>query len=123
MRLPEDVDEWLAARAEELRGPLTMTPAERILWDQLKPLGFRAQVPYIAKTKNGGRYPYVLDFLSKDGRLAVEVDGGIHMRRRGRDRRRDTRLATEGVATIRFKNSEVLKNPQAVVEKILTHVG
>ena len=42
---------------------------------------------------------------------STTLDGGVHKKKRGRDRRRDTRLATEGIVTVRVSNNEVLKHP------------
>ena len=76
------------------------------------------QVVKIGFTKNGGSWCYILDFLNKAGDLAVECDGGIHKRQRGRDRRRDTRLGTIGIRTLRVTNKDVLKDIDGVLAKI-----
>ena len=89
------------------------TGAEAVLWTQLKLLGFGRQIPVIGCTKNGGEWNYIADFLWSYGpaALIVEVDGGVHNKTKGRDRRRDSRLAGEGIKTIRFSNKTVLKQP------------
>jgi very-short-patch-repair endonuclease len=91
------------------------TPAEALLWDALEPLGFEFQSEFVGRTKNGGRWFYILDFAryphtTDEATICVEVDGSSHRKRKGRDRRRDARLKAEGVATLRFRNQDVLKN-------------
>ena len=78
----------------------TMSLSERRLWrllraNQLDGLHFRRQHPL---------GPYVLDFYCHAGRLAVEVDGGIHRLPGGaeRDRARDRWLFERGVVTLRL---------------------
>ena len=69
-------------------------------------------------TKNGLSWCYIIDFLNQAGDLAVEIDGGIHKRQRGRDRRRSTRLLGEGIRVIRFPNKRVLNDLDAVLAEI-----
>jgi very-short-patch-repair endonuclease len=97
------------------------TGAEDAAWRILEPLGFKRQVIVEGTTKNDGKWTYILDFARlvrrqrywgtwHDVGICVEVDGASHQRKKGRDRRRDTRLAAEGIRTLRFTNSDVLKN-------------
>jgi very-short-patch-repair endonuclease len=113
--------------AEDKRAFITMaaahmaanpTPAEEAMWKILEPLKFKRQVALDGYTKNGLNWLYILDFYHPVLKLCVEVDGGIHKRQRGRDRRRDRRLAGEGIKTIRIKNADVLKWPDTVRETI-----
>jgi lysozyme len=71
-----------------------LTSAHRALWNalRLRP-GWHSEYNVIGTTKNSGRFPYRLDLYHPASRLAVEVDGGIHVRTRGRERRRDARMA------------------------------
>ena len=87
------------------------------MWEILEPLGFWRQVPIAGMTKNGGTWDYIADFYcapSWSSKIIVEVDGSSHRRKKGHDRRRDTRLATEGIVTIRFTNRQVLNNGDEV---------
>jgi len=61
----------------------------------------------------GGWY-YILDFYHAGAQLCIEVDGGIHKKQKGRDRRRDTRLATMGIKTLRFDNWQVFEKLKGV---------
>lgn len=123
-RTPEERRAFVETRAEQMKA--APTPAETAMWEILEPLGFARQVTITGTTKNGGLWSYILDFAQYEmvsgervlGKLAVEVDGGIHKRQRGRDRRRDTRLRGEGIRTIRVKNKDVLKWPETIRETI-----
>ena len=94
-----------------------MTLEEIVLWEYLRerPLGFkfRRQHPY---------GPFVLDFYCHAARLAVEVDGGYHWRRRAEDRRRDRWLTACGLTVVRVTNDEVLDTPKAAVARICAHL-
>jgi very-short-patch-repair endonuclease len=115
-RTESDTAAFLSGNAERMRW--APEPAERKLWIHLEPLGFEQQVEIVATTKNGGEYPRIMDFFHKRAMLCVECDGGYHARQRGRDRRRDTRLATSGIKTLRFTNRRCLNDTAAVVNEI-----
>jgi very-short-patch-repair endonuclease len=95
------------AAATMARNP---TPAERRLWTALEPLGWRRQVVVsVPRLKHPERRDYyILDFYYPKLRRCIEVDGGYHSKRRGRDRRRDMRLAVHGIRTLRLTNRQVL---------------
>ncbi|GGO61318.1 endonuclease domain-containing protein [Nonomuraea cavernae] len=64
--------------------------------------------------------PVRVDLLWQDERCVVEIDGPEHRRPRtfDEDRRRDVRLQLAGYAVLRFTDSHVLTDPQAVVRQI-----
>lgn len=83
--------------------------------------GWFWEYPIEATTRNGGRFPYRLDFYNPVARLCIEVDGKHHYQRgrlRGRDRRRGTRLATMGIMTLRYSNRDVKQGLVQVLEQI-----
>jgi very-short-patch-repair endonuclease len=94
--------------------------AELALYAIVEPMGFKRQVTIIGFTKNDGAWSYILDaaWPEDNPRLAVEVDGSSHRTKKGRDRRRDTRVATQGIATLRFTNRQVLNRPDEVRLKV-----
>jgi very-short-patch-repair endonuclease len=112
----EDTDACLEIWAQGMRW--LPTPEELKLRPHLEILGFKNQVPIYTRTKNGGVFPAIMDFYHEAAKLCVEVDGGIHSRQRGRDRRRGMRLQYDGIKTIRFTNREVLANPRLVAYRI-----
>ena len=86
-----------------------MTSAEQKLWSHLRAkqmeVKFRRQVPIGT---------YIVDFVSFDARLIVEVDGGQHMGSEA-DRTRDEWFRTQGFEVLRFWNHQVLKDTEAVL--------
>jgi very-short-patch-repair endonuclease len=102
------------AAAKRLRA--NTTPHERVLWRALKELPtegthFRRQAPI---------GPYVVDFLCPAKRLVVELDGGHHNvdETAEKDRIRQRWLEQEGYRVIRFWNSEIADELDAVLERI-----
>jgi len=101
-------------RARELRR--AMTDAEKALWRWLRDsegMGtrFRRQRPI-------GHY--VVDFVSLDARLVVELDGGHHDDPdvRAYDEDRTQFLEDRGFRVVRFQNDVVLRDPREVAEAI-----
>ena len=118
-RSKSEIDAFLNAKADEMRR--NPTEAEAALWIELDSRWhFLFQYPQTGTTKNGGRWSYILDACHLETGLCIEVDGSSHRNRKGRDRRRDTRLATIGIRTIRFTNKDVLKDIESVLAKIRT---
>ncbi len=60
---------------------------------------------------------YILDFYCPSLRLAIELDGGHHLREEvhSYDQNRDVYLASLGVTMLRFQNKEVQQNLEKVV--------
>ena len=92
------------------------TEAERVLWArlrsrQLEGVKFRRQQPL---------GPYIVDFVSLERKLIVEVDGGHHAgeEARERDEQRSAWLREGGYRVLRFWNNEVLANKDGNLERI-----
>lgn len=89
------------------------TDAEWRLWSHLRAgrlggLKFKRQVP-----TDG----YILDFVCLEARLIVELDGGQHPES-VRDRLRDEHFRRAGFETMRFWNSDVMKDSDDVAHQI-----
>jgi very-short-patch-repair endonuclease len=104
-------------KARILRGEHA-TEVEKALWrhlraGQLGGVKFRRQHPLGA---------YILDFVSLEARLVIELDGGQHAdeARAAHDRRRTRYLEDEGFIVLRFWNNDVTENLMGVLETILT---
>jgi len=96
------------------------TDAESSLWRHLRGrqiagVKFRRQAPI---------GPYIVDFISYNPRVVVELDGGHHKEptHSERDAVRDRWLQTEGFTVLRFWDTDVLANPEAVLSAILAAV-
>ena len=102
------------ATAKRLR--TSTTPHERALWRALKELPterthFRRQAPI---------GPYVVDFFCPAAHLIIELDGGHHNEDEiaRRDSERQLWLEKEGYRVVRFWNSEITGDLNAVLERI-----
>ena len=62
--------------------------------------------------------PYFADFLCRELRLIIEIDGYSHDMRQGGDARRTQDLVRHGYKVVRFTNDEVLSNVEGVIRQI-----
>ena len=109
----QKVSDEMLKRAKKLRRE--MTPAEKILWKQLKAnrlqgLHFRRQQVV------HGYYP---DFYCHQHELIVEVDGDIHDLQQEYDAEREEYLESLGFRIIRFTNEEITKKLKSVLQRIV----
>jgi very-short-patch-repair endonuclease len=108
-------EEKTTKRARSLRSALT--PAEaalrrRVRSRQLGGFKFVRQEPI-------GRY-YV-DFVCRERRLIVELDGGQHAGR-VTDKQRDSDLSALGYRIIRIWNNDVIENIDGVLQSLLSEL-
>ena len=99
-------------RASELRSD--PTKAEAMLWahlrlNQLDGIRFRRQ-------HSIGRY--IVDFCSPTSKLVIELDGSQHLQQTDQDAERTEFLQAQGYRVLRFWNSQVLNDFDAVVRAI-----
>ena len=90
-----------------------MTRAEWTLWRRLRHRqlgGFK----FVRQEPVG---PYFGDFVCRERRVIVELDGGQHAESPA-DKRRDAALAALGYRVIRFWNNDVLQNIEGVLESL-----
>jgi very-short-patch-repair endonuclease len=99
------------ARARRLR--VDATDAERRLWYRLRSRQIEG-AKFVRQERIG---PYVVDFVCRDQRLIVEVDGGQHAAD-PRDAVRDAWLSDRGYRVLRFWNNDVLANTEGALEAI-----
>jgi len=93
------------------------TDAEKRLWSHLKSsqmegIKFRRQEPVEG---------FIVDFVSYDKRLIIELDGGQHVAAKQEDEQRDRCLAGYGFKVLRFWDNDVFQNLQGVLEVIRRH--
>ncbi|MFA4843385.1 MAG: endonuclease domain-containing protein [Candidatus Margulisiibacteriota bacterium] len=98
--------------ARQLRSD--QTDAEKLAWMQLRDrrcygLKFRRQ--HVIEG-------FVVDFYCDQIALAIEVDGGIHKRRREYDEARDDVICSKGVSIIRIENEAVAQNRNIINKKV-----
>ena len=94
----------------------SQTDAERLLWSRLRNkqidgIKFRRQVPIGS---------YIVDFVSFEKYLVIELDGSQHDLTANKvyDDKRTAYLQTVGHTVLRFWNNEVLANLDGVLEVI-----
>jgi very-short-patch-repair endonuclease len=97
------------------------TPAERALWFKLRNkqaagVKFRRQQPL-------GNY--IVDFVSFEKKLIIEIDGGQHSENQiaCQDEERTAWLNSQGFQVIRFRNNEVSENLEGVLLRIQEEIG
>jgi very-short-patch-repair endonuclease len=104
-------DEVKTGRARRLRRE--PTDAEKKLWYRLRARSIGGH-KFVRQEPIG---PYVVDFVCREQRLVVEVDGGQHATD-PRDAVRDQWLADHRYRVLRFWNNDVLRNMNGVLETI-----
>ena len=106
----------LKNRSRSMRS--NQTDAEAVLWNELRNrrlmrMKFRRQVPI-------GNY--IVDFVSAEHKLIVEVDGSQHAES-DYDQKRDSELKALGFVVLRFWDGDVLKEINNVCDTIIAAVG
>lgn len=89
------------------------TPAERILWRALR--GEKAGAYFRRQHVLG---TFIVDFVSLENRLVIEVDGDIHDHQQAEDALRTEWLNQTGFHVIRFRNEEVIDHLADVMARI-----
>jgi very-short-patch-repair endonuclease len=118
----DTAEEWNNAVTKRLAGKTAFarklrveeTEEEYFLWSDLR--GRRLNGYKFARQIPLG--PYIADFLCRDARLIVELDGGQHSEN-NYDSARTKWLNQQGYSVIRFWNNEVRFERAAVLETIL----
>lgn len=103
----------LSDRRKELRK--NQTPQEEKIWWYLKDK--RLGSKFRRQHSVGG---YILDFLCKEKKLIIELDGEVHSTREAieYDQVRDKFFEELGYKVLRFSNSQVEDDIKEVIEKI-----
>ena len=101
-------------RARDLRN--NSTEAEKRLWSRLRKsqlggLKFSRQMPLAG---------YIVDFVCRERKLIVELDGSQHVDAAEYDARRTARLEQAGYRVLRFWNNDLSQNLAGVLDAILT---
>ncbi len=107
----------LSINARNLRK--RQTRAEELLWRnlrarQLDDAKFRRQVPI---------GDYIVDFISFEKKIVIELDGGQHAAATTRDAERDAWLKGRGYNVLRFWDNEVFQNMEGILEVVRKNVA
>ncbi len=99
-------------RARELRQ--MQTPEEAKLWERLR----NHQLAGVKFRRQHAIGNYILDFCAPGCKLVVELDGSHHLLTETEDAERTAFLNAKGYKVIRFSNSEINENIEAVLREI-----
>jgi very-short-patch-repair endonuclease len=96
-----------------------MTEAEKLMWGKLRDrrldgVKFKRQKPIAG---------YIVDFVTLDFKLIVEIDGGQHAERAAEDAIRTKVLKECGYHVVRFWNHDVLGNIEGVLEALIQELN
>jgi len=97
------------------------TDAEKLLWQRLR----NRQVGGVKFRRQQPIGQYIVDFMSFEKKLVIELDGGQHneVSLIKLDRQRDRYLRERGYTVLRFWDNEVLRNTDGVLEVIAKNLG
>jgi len=100
-------------RAKELRQ--NMTEAENRMWYFLRNRRLGGH-KFVRELVIGN---YIADFVCREKKLIIEIDGSQHMEAIEYDNRRTYYLESKGYKVLRFWNNEVFNNIYGVLDSIL----
>ena len=98
-----------------------MTDSELKLWSRIR----RRQIFGLQFYRQRPIGNYIVDFYCPRAQLVLEVDGLQHMQELAvrKDNYRDSYLKQQGIKVLKFDNLQVLKQLDAVVEKVCQTVA
>ena len=102
----------LKHRARQLRSHAT--DAEVRLWQSIRKrqlLGYKFRRQFVIA-------PYIVDLISLELKLVIELDGGQHMDQHACDKKRTDFISSKGFRVIRFWNDDVLRDIDVVLEEV-----
>ena len=117
MKKKYNIPDYVIELARELRK--RQTTSEKIIWEvvrnrRLQGFKFRRQQPV-------GRY--IVDFLSIEGKLVIEIDGSIHNNTKEYDYEKDAFLKSAGFSVLRLPAIFVEQNIEETVELIINELN
>ena len=110
-----DSTQYKLLKENAIKNRKNSTEAESVMWDILKGdnIGYHFRRQHII-------LDYIVDFICLEKGLIIELDGGYHNdpQQKEYDERRTSYLQRLGYIELRFKNEELLCNPDNVLQKI-----
>ena len=92
---------------------VSQTDAEKVLWHRIRNRQIDGH-KFVRQVPISG---YICDFVCRERRLVIEVDGGQH-NESSADVIRDRRLTEDSYCVLRFWNNDVLGNIEGVLTTI-----
>lgn len=99
-------------RAKQLRS--NPKEQEKELWYHLRASRFQNRKFY----RQFIIEPYIVDFVQRDLKLIIELDGGQHCEEKQKDEKRTKALEQQGFEVIRFWNNEMEENLNGVLDTL-----
>ncbi|CAN5208366.1 hypothetical protein BH10PSE7_BH10PSE7_03620 [soil metagenome] len=98
-----------------------MTSAENKLWAELRGRQLEEQ-KFVRQEPIG---PYVADFVCRNAKLIVEVDGATHgsLEEIAHDEKRTRYLEGRGYKVVRFQNDDIYHAMEGVLSTIKRHLA
>ena len=90
------------------------TKAEALLWSKIR----SRQLEGIKFRRQQSIENYIVDFVTFEKRIIIELDGGQHADQKREDQMRDKLLSENGFTVLRFWNNDVFKDIDSVLEII-----
>jgi very-short-patch-repair endonuclease len=97
---------------------VNQTDADTVLWNRIR----NRQIDGNKFVRQEPILGYVCDFVCREKRLVIEVDGGQHSESAA-DVMRDRRLGEENYRVLRFWNHDVLGNTEGVLATIQSELS
>jgi len=95
------------------------TKAEKTIWELIRDrkfMGLKFRRQHVIEG-------FVLDFYCHELRFGIEIDGGIHLKKKDYDKLRQEVIESEDINMIRVTNKEIAENKRSVLNKIKEAVG
>ncbi|HTP79341.1 MAG TPA: DUF559 domain-containing protein [Bacteroidota bacterium] len=113
---------YQAAKSRARRLRKNQTPAESLLWKELRNRRFFGKKflrqHQIVFCVDGRRSFYIVDFFCHECKLVVEVDGSAHEGRTNEDNLRMEILNRLGLTVVRYLNEEVENDLRSVLREL-----
>ncbi len=95
-----------------------MTPAEQKMWFDIIP---NLPMKFLRQRVIGN---YIADFYCASKKLVIEIDGDSHFSNEAEksDEARTAYLESLGIRVVRYKNDDVLTNPNEVFKDLCGHL-
>lgn len=90
------------------------TKSEEVFWDVLRNRKFK----FLKFRRQHVIDGFVVDFYCHKLKLAIELDGSIHLKQKDYDQFRQFLIEAKGINVIRFKNEEILNNLPKVLSQL-----
>jgi very-short-patch-repair endonuclease len=96
------------------------TRAEKLLWSHLQ----NRSLGGLKFRRQHGIGPYIVDFYCPEVSLVIELDGEVHDTDEAQayDRVRDAFLRDHNILTLRFRNADVFRDIDSILQTILEKV-